>query len=479
MKTNAINFALLSPLGLGFPIKQKTKPNAAVVNQSAKNSVPTMPSVGIDLAFKGSKGSACDLLNISNLPDPCSGRMIISKHEYENINWPGKKYDYTARIFADEVGKDIKPEEREYLDSVIKTPSDFETLKLSDLIKRSDADIVPKRLATYSQKKYFVVDQTNTEGFLNIGKKYQKSMFDVESNVFQELCDTAEKYPGSNLNDLFYVMRNNHIGSLKKKQLPILGKIYQDIKKSNMPNREELFTIIRKHAQFIKNDSSNAPFRKKIFNAEMRDCFNNFINEQKSNAKNYKKSFEAEQNINAAKKSLRSVEDIMHEFPIALNDEDAFIIKYAGRKAKNNQFYTPKELIERFISPAKATIEHIIPLSPLQGDPKGRDLLTNYLIESAGVNNRRGSIPFWDLDKLYPDMPKNSQKNIDRIIELLNAGKLPGYGYYPKAMKQVLFYATKGRVKLDISALSEEFKHQAIPPEEVKFINMLKKTVRI
>lgn len=481
MNIASVNLVSLNPNNI--PLNENNaKISSSTVLQNS-SSVPLVPSVGADIVFKGKP--SCELLDISGLPDPCTGKIIIPKKEAENIDWPAIKMKSTSKDFVDYFNPGLTRDEKSFFDKFIRNEKEYSKMSLDALITKVKQKYrsvqIPRRILKYSLKERRIFDQTKTEELLNIGKKYRRSMLDVEKKAFDEILVAHEKNPGLYIDELFKVIRGDHIESLRVKQLNQINRMEKAIKKYDMANKHDLMKILDRYRSKIKLDNPNDPFRKKPFSNEVRQSFVNLIALKKSSGGIYNPNL----NISAKIKELETQQKIMSnlfgQFPTATTDVDAFIVKYAGKKPiKMKEIdYTSQELLERFISPSYATIEHTIPLNPLPGDPKGQNVVANYLIESAGVNNRRGSIPFWKyIETDYPNMPKNAQKNMDRIIDLINAGKLKGYDFYPKAISQVLYYASKGKVNIDISALKPEIAKAELPSDAIKFLEYLKRNFK-
>src|SRR5574344_1877510 len=97
MNIASVNLVSLNPNNI--PLNENNaKISSSTVLQNS-SSVPLVPSVGADIVFKGKP--SCELLDISGLPDPCTGKIIIPKKEAENIDWPAIKMKSTSKDFVD------------------------------------------------------------------------------------------------------------------------------------------------------------------------------------------------------------------------------------------------------------------------------------------------------------------------------------------------------------------------------------------
>lgn len=122
------------------------------------------------------------------------------------------------------------------------------------------------------------------------------------------------------------------------------------------------------------------------------------------------------------------------------------ILKNLGKKASSNNA-AALEFSKKILLPSTVTIEHIKPDSD-----NGLSGMSNYLLECFECNNGRGKKPFAQWVSLHPKMKINLQKYLDKIIELINDGKIDDKNY-PQKLAETIEIQTKGKIKLDFSAL--------------------------
>lgn len=55
-------------------------------------------------------------------------------------------------------------------------------------------------------------------------------------------------------------------------------------------------------------------------------------------------------------------------------------------------------------------------------------------------------------------MPRNTQKHMDLIIDLINNNKIKNFSFYPAEVAKTLETESKGLIKLDLSRLNQPHK---------------------
>ena len=138
------------------------------------------------------------------------------------------------------------------------------------------------------------------------------------------------------------------------------------------------------------------------------------------------------------------------KLPTSRENLSAFIVKSIA--------YSSEKIGYDLISGSLGTIEHLSP-----AHKGGQDLLDNFGLASAFMNSERGHRPFEQQLKKYPETYENSQKYIDRLIELCNQGVFAKIGLSRSYIKN---FATKvfnmsprdNRLKLDLSKLKDSDK---------------------
>lgn len=391
--------------------------------------------------------------NIEGIPDPCSGIELIPPKIINGLKWPrvikqsnNEISNKAISILAKGFGY-INKLEKILLNKVVKNPEMYEELsKVKTRGNNTIKDLFPNSIKTApnTNKKY-------TEELINLIKPFRKNMFNTEKTVFELLKNKHIEHPTDSINELFRRMRPEHEQILQKKQLNVVNNIQNLVSQKEELSMPEFNKLLEDTKKIIAGEDSRTHFKNKIFCTTVREFLD------KTADKEFTNKISAE----------------MSKLPTSENDVDAFIVKYSNptiNSSGNLVDREPQFIMKRFIEPSMSTTEHVFPRHPLErsGDCAGANNPTNYLVESKMYNSKRGSLPYDEfIDKVCPDMPKNTQKYIDKVISLINNGQVKDYGWYPEAIKQTLEKATKGKIELDISKLKPEFRKEQ-PPEEFK-----------
>lgn len=261
----------------------------------------------------------------------------------------------------------------------------------------------------------------NSKEVIKIIRKYEAFMPEPEKTCFIMLKKQSKNQGHKSLNHLLREFRQSSLKKLQQSEFEVIDEIEKLAMNLSEESKSRVSKITQIARAVITKDDPENQFKRKKFIwhiAAVRDQ----IPEKELGDKLVK---EAEK--------LKTSE----------NDLNAFIVKYSNR--------TSTELAQRLVSKSVATIEHTKPQSK-----GGQDLLGNFLSECAGCNNSRGDKPLdeW-IEKSHPEMLKNIQKHIDKIIRKINEGKLEGFETYPLEISETLSGESKGLIKLDISKLNK------------------------
>lgn len=130
--------------------------------------------------------------------------------------------------------------------------------------------------------------------------------------------------------------------------------------------------------------------------------------------------------IHDLKKILNKLDDIKLQhrmiqtalkLPTSKENMSAFIVKAAD--------YSSEKIGYELIYGSMGSIEHLTPAK--RG---GEDVLANYALASVDSNGERGHKSFEEQLKKHPETYENSQKYIDRMIELYNDGTFSKVGLH-------------------------------------------------
>lgn len=147
----------------------------------------------------------------------------------------------------------------------------------------------------------------------------------------------------------------------------------------------------------------------------------------------------------------QTARDIIAEavkLPMAYNNPDAFIVKYAKRNYGNAN--PDQKIALRMLSNSLATIEHIKP-SKLKGDTSP----DNLALECAGDNNRRRHSSIISQIVENPQMIINYPRYLTRLVELHKSGKLEKN--YIKQTNKTYSSLSLGILDADLTELNRPF----------------------
>ena len=253
---------------------------------------------------------------------------------------------------------------------------------------------------------------------INLLQGYEDFMFNIEANIF-DLLKNADHKNKRDFQDILKEYRDEALERLREKQINIIKSTDNIIAKMN-PTTAELVRLIK--------DNALAKIEDNTFG---RQPPLDMLKSVKATGQDALR--------------LKLIYKKWYKLPNSMRDMDAFIVKYSRR--------SHQDIAERLISTAQATIEHTIPTSK----NKDNDFLGNMLLVSAFYNNDRKSMPLDEYIELTEevDIPKNLQLYINTFIEQINNKKseFKNKGYYPEKIKRTILKETKGKVKLDTSAL--------------------------
>lgn len=240
----------------------------------------------------------------------------------------------------------------------------------------------------------------------------------IEKLCFDKIEEISKTKSQNNLQEILMSLRPESLKKLRTSEFKILGEMDNLGRDLSFESLIELSNLTNEARNLISKDTPDNPFKRKSFIYSVSQ-FKEQIPEKEIAEKIYKKA------------SSLSNSD---------NDVNSFIVKYSQRSSR--------EIGQRLISRAAATIEHIKPRAD-----EGTNSAGNYLLECMGCNNDRGNIPLDQWVKAHPSMLKNTQKYMDFVIKKINLGLFKDFDWYPEAIAETLKTESKGLINLDISEL--------------------------
>lgn len=251
----------------------------------------------------------------------------------------------------------------------------------------------------------------------------------IERSVFNELKALSKIYP----EETFYEILNRpevkakYLKSLKQKQMNILHNI--DVLKEDLPRRYQ-FAIddcINKAEEIFTNEQDVIIHKRK----RVIEMFELALDRIKTN------------------KTAKTIIEEINELPNSQTDVDAFMIK-SSQKTSNS-------LAETLVTRTRSTREHVVPKHRVGHN--GENSIHNYIYLCSKCNVKRKMTEYSKFVEEHPEMPKNTQRQVDTMIRYINKGDLIGYDDWPNKIKIALNMesgATKkhnGKIDVNIGML--------------------------
>lgn len=239
----------------------------------------------------------------------------------------------------------------------------------------------------------------------DIGKLHDKKALGI-INHFIKMCDDFA--PKTNEKNIY-------------KQKKIVSDMETILKRSILSGHEALEQLFETSKSKLNAEKVLIPFGRKAFIYDLsqiiKDCDDS----------NLKETFMK----------------IAEKLPTSRDSIAAYITKYAKEPSEKTIFC--------LIWPSIASIEHIQPKSC-----GGKNELANYAAACASENSDRSNAPFAEWIKKYPNINKNCQKFIDRLIKYARMGIFEKEGIdinYIEKVKETLATQSEGKIIVDTSKL--------------------------
>ncbi len=247
---------------------------------------------------------------------------------------------------------------------------------------------------------------------------YKKYMNAQDKKILATLENLHAKYPDKSLRKLLECEISNVQAKLIDRQSNVFSKIYNYCVK-NLPEEKlsELGEIFQTSYDEMYGHQTNLTFSRKRFLGLMYKFTRGLTPKQET-----------------------KILDIARTLPTSRNSYEAFVVKYSRK--------SDREIFLKLIQKRQATIEHIKP----KGDG-GADSILNYVLECGECNWNRGNNSMITQIEKHPNMPANAQKQVNKIIRLINREKSPLDKEYLEGIKEAFYRESGGIIDLDISAL--------------------------
>lgn len=255
---------------------------------------------------------------------------------------------------------------------------------------------------------------------------------ETEYIAFNELKELSKIYPDENFCEILNKpeVKDVYLTRLMRKQLLVLENIER--MKKNLPRRYqfELGDVIIEAKGIFTTESEQVGHKRKRAIAAVEKVLDRI----KNNA------------------DARAIIEEINKLPDSKTDSDAFLIK-SSQKTSNS-------LAETLVNRIRNTNEHVIPHHRVGNN--GASNRNNYICLCGKCNNDRKMEEYTTVVEKHPYMPKNTQRQIDKVIQYINKGRLAGHDEYPFIIKEVLNIESggtnkrNGKINIDVSRLDKE-----------------------
>lgn len=342
-----------------------------------------------------------------------------------------------------------------------------------------------ENMITDVEKKVYGIIKSNSESMPDanlqeilerIAPVYEKRLIKKQTAIFKELKEVAHELP-SEYSYKFNILMKDTDDKLNNRPVWIpfssfefkykLEKIKAEIKKCGNFKEQKVMSKMTKESDRLNPDTNfrTEDDQKSVINflevilkssvLKHDERLKNLISTSKSRLNHEKiyTSFSRKAFIYDLLKLINDLSDealkerllsISEKLPTSRESASAYILKFSKEPSEKIAF--------RLLWPTFASIEHILPKSC-----GGADVMSNFGGATTRVNAERGNYAFTFQLKRMPDTKMNSQKYIDRLIELANDGIFDKYRIdkkYINDFKKTIQKQSKGAIVLDTSKLN-------------------------
>lgn len=294
--------------------------------------------------------------------------------------------------------------------------------KLNEACKKS-GDLIGEVVATsHSELRSAKAVLRRMEPFRDFIKPEKKEAFDL-------LTTYAGQYPRKTLTEII------NLDEVQKFHTELL----RNNKKVNEMLNEACYTRIEK---LIKKENSEADTKKikKTMVNILHKYYRRGSETVNLNIESFLKEYLAQNNCEKVlDKVLFEVKKIRIE---NVHDSNRFFLNV---KKKG---YDDGKIVRYFIDPSIATFEHVKPKSA-----GGTVNINNGIILCSECNGKRSDTPYSEFIQYNPQMPYNTQKQIQQISELILQGRIAGdCKDWPIRIASTLYENSDGKINPDISS---------------------------
>lgn len=256
---------------------------------------------------------------------------------------------------------------------------------------------------------------------------------------FKEIANIMEiyshKYPAKTFSQIFKnpEVKNYHkrILELHKEKMSLQKtNVLKKISKLSEKLQGEDLKLLRETNSQANVIINNEYYKNNIREALINDLYADFV-QKCSN-----------------KKAAAEIAETAKDFPFVKDLPDSFFVNTA------EQNFDDISIIRSIIEETQATFEHIKAKSK-----DGKNVWSNGILLCKHCNNERDNLPYPFFLKIHPEMIKNVQIQMNRIISFINGKKLIECDSYPREVKETLLRETNNIIQINIS---KYFKHKEL-----------------
>ena len=287
---------------------------------------------------------------------------------------------------------------------------------------------------SYMKSSSVVMKQLSKLRFLfdSVSEDVMNTSFKVKREVFEQLEKYARKYPRKSLSEII--------------KMPIIADFHRMknlLQRTDM--REELDYRFDNILLLIKEKKPKAVEYFKELKEEVLEMYEQEPDE-KARVYNTEKIYKTALKEHGCESLEDKVLEELGKIPRTFVTKDSFFY------AANNRNYSDGKIVDSLFRGFLASEDHIVSLSH-----GGSDHCENKVVMHIGCNDIKSSKPFLSFLKYHPEMLKNTQTQIDLIVENILAGKLPdNLRAHPIRNAEALYNASEGKMVINLDKYCSE-----------------------
>lgn len=306
----------------------------------------------------------------------------------------------------------------------------YENETLSEILEKDDIKEMFRSYSFDERQQVLKIEKMakqlakDSEYMIKALEPYSTKMGKTESEVFQILKDVSQKHPQKTFSEILSMpkIKEFHLRNLETAQ----NRVFANVIKQATRMSPESFNI-------ILNTVTNSKKR-----------FDSSENQTPNKRTAVIESFERLYESIPEKKTMQDIIVEINNLPSSRNNASSFIIKYADLNSN--------VIVDQLLRGSSATHEHVKPRR--RENDNGLNNNSNYVVLCKNCNNDRARTPYSVYMKTHPDMPKNFQKYLDKVIQFINTGLLVGFDSYPVDILNAVKTESDGLIRLNYSSLN-------------------------